>query len=69
MEVTVTIGSKELSKEELKLLIQSIRDCEQRSFPKKEIRIWIEAPELTAEEFAKILDSTTPPINMGQAYG
>lgn len=65
MEVTVTIQSKELSKEELQALIQSIRDCEQRSFPDKEIYIWIDAPELTNEEAAKILDSISPPYKYG----
>lgn len=65
MRVKVTIQSTELSKEELRLLIQSIRDCEQRSFPDKEILIWIEAPDLTNEEAAKILDSITPPYKYG----
>ena len=65
MEVTVTIQSKELSKEELQALIQGIRDCEQRSFPDKEIYIWIDAPELTNEEAAKILDSISPPYKYG----
>lgn len=47
MEIKITIQSKQLSKEELQLLIQSIRDAEQKSFPDKEILILIESPELT----------------------
>ena len=39
MEVKVIIQSKELSKEELQHLIQSIRDCEIKCFPEKEISI------------------------------
>jgi len=31
------VSSQQLTKEELKLLIQSIRDCEQRSFKNKEM--------------------------------
>lgn len=65
MRVKVTIQSQQLSKEELQLLIQAVRDCEQRSFPEKEIRIWIEVPELTVEECAEILDSIKPPYKYG----
>lgn len=43
MKVRVTIESQQLTREELQLLIQGIRDCEQKSFPDKEISIWIEA--------------------------
>lgn len=65
MDVKLTIQSNQLSKEELQALIQGIRDCEQRSFPDKEIYIWIEAPELTSEEAAEILDSINPPYKYG----
>ena len=65
MEIKITIQSNQLSKEELQGLIQSIRDCEQRSFPDKEIYIWIDAPELTNEEAAEILDSIKPPYKYG----
>lgn len=65
MEVTVTIQSNQLSKEELRALIQGIRDSEQKSFPDKEIYIWIDAPELTNEEAAEILDSIKPPYKYG----
>lgn len=65
MEVKVTIQSKELSKEELQQLIQGIRDCEQKAFPEKEIRIWIEVPELTSAECNQILASIKPPYKHG----
>ena len=65
MQVTITIQSKELSKEELRLLIQSIRDCEQKSFPDKEIAIWVEVPGVTAEECNEILASIKPPYKYG----
>jgi len=65
MKVKVTIQSRELSKEELRLLIQSIRDCEVKSFPDKEISIWVEVPGLTAAECAEILASIKPPYKYG----
>jgi len=65
MEVKLTIESKQLSKEELRALIQAIRDCEQTSFPDKEIFIWIDAPELNSEDATEILDSIKPPYKYG----
>ena len=65
MEVKVTIQSKALSKEELRCLLQSIRDCEQEFFPDREISIWIEVPELTTVECTEILTSIRPPYKYG----
>lgn len=65
MEVKVTIQSKQLTKEELQQLIQSIRDCEIKSFPDKEIAVWIEVPGLTSAECAEILTSIKPPYEYG----
>jgi len=61
VKVQLIIESQHLTKEELRLLIQSIRDCEQKSFPNKEIAIFIEAPELSASECEQILASIKPP--------
>ncbi len=69
MKVKLTFQSDELTKEELRTLIQSIRDCEQASFPDKKIYIWIEVPELTWEECQEILASIKPPFeNMGFGF-
>lgn len=68
MEVKITIRSNELSKEELRLLIQAIRDCEQQSFPDKDIFIWINAPDLTREEMTKILNSIKPAYKYGPIH-
>jgi len=65
MGIKITLESKQLSKEELRLLIQSIRDCEQKVFPDKEIVIWVEAPELTRAEMSEILTSIKPPYKYG----
>ena len=65
MQVTISIQSKDLSKEELRLLIQSIRDCELKSFPDGEISIWVEVPELTKAECTEILTRIKPPYKYG----
>ncbi len=69
MEVKFTIQSKVLSKEEVRLLIQSIRDCEIKYFPNKEIFIWFEVPELTTAECTEILASIKPPYKYGPSVG
>ena len=65
MEVKVTINSQQLTKEEVRLLIQSIRDCEIKYFPNKEISIWVEVPELPTVECTEILASIKPPYKYG----
>jgi len=61
VKAQLIIESQQLTKEELRLLIQGIRDCEQKSFRDKGIAIWIEAPELSASECEQILASIKPP--------
>lgn len=63
MEVKLTLESKALSKEDVRHLIQSIRDCEMKYFKDKEISIMVEVPELSTAECNEILTSITPPYN------
>ena len=65
MKITITIKSNQLSKEDLHLLLQAIRDCEQQYFKDKEIFVSAEAPELTTDEMGNILKNIRPPY----AYG
>jgi len=65
VKVKLTLESKELTKEELRCLIQSIRDCEIKYFPNKEISIRVEVPDLPTEECAEILASIKPPYGGG----
>jgi len=65
VNIKVSVESKQLDKEELRLLIQSIRTCEQTSFPEKEISVWIEVPQLTQAECEEILASIKPPYKYG----
>ncbi len=63
--VKLTIESQQLTREELRTLIQAIRTCEQASFPDKEIFMLIEVPELSKEECHEILASIKPPYKHG----
>ena len=65
MQFKLTLQSQQLTKEEVQLLIQSIRDCEQESFPDKEISIWVEVPELSTSECQEILTSIKPHFKYG----
>ena len=65
MNIKLTIQSQHLAKEELQLLIQSIRDCQQKSFSDKEMLISIEAPELSVSETKEILASIKPSYTQG----
>jgi len=65
VKVKLTLESEQLDKEELRCLIQSIRDCEIKYFPNKEISIWVEVPDLPTEECAEILASIKPPYGRG----
>ena len=65
MYVKLTFTSQQLDKEELRCLLQSIRDCEMKSFPDKEISIWIKVPELPTAECAEMLASIKPPYKHG----
>ena len=68
METTICIQSKDLAKEELCLLIQSIRDCEQKSFPEKEIFILIYAPDLNPTEVSEMLGKIHPGYGDGPVH-
>lgn len=65
MRVKVTLQSNELSKEELRRLIQSIRDCERKHFPNKELFVWIDLPQLTRREASEMLTSIKPAYEYG----
>lgn len=65
MKVNVQVKSEQLKKEDLRLLLQAIRDCEQKNFKDKEIFIGAEVPDLTADEMGEILKSIKPPFTYG----
>lgn len=65
MKVKLTLESQELDKEDLRCLVQSIRDCEIKYFPNKEISVWVEVPDLPTEECNQILAGIKPPYGYG----
>lgn len=50
---------KPLTLDELKRLLQTVRDIEQND-PSQEIKVWIDAAELGKEEVRKVLASIKP---------
>jgi hypothetical protein len=65
MKTTFRLESDQLNKEDLRILLQAVRLCEMANFPNKEIRIFIEVPELTTDEMNQILKSIKPPYGWG----
>jgi len=65
MRVKLTVESNELTKEDLKSLLQAIRDCELCRFPDKKISILAEVPDFTTNEMTEILTSIEPPYKYG----
>ena len=63
--VVVSIKSDQLTKEDLRALLQAIRDCEMATFPDKEIYVLAEAPELSSDDMTDILTSIKPPYDYG----
>ncbi len=65
MKMNVVVYSEELTKEDIRLLLQSVRDCEQNSFPDKAIVVAVLVPELSTEEVTEILSQIRPPFKQG----
>ena len=65
MNSVITIRSSQLGKDDLKKLLQSIRDCEQANFPDKVVSIILEVPEMSEEEGVKLLKGIKPTFGVG----
>jgi len=65
MKTNIVIYSEELNKGDIHLLLQAIRNCEQKIFPDKEIGIAVFAPDLSLEEMEAIVTSIKPPFKHG----
>lgn len=65
MKTNIIIYSEDLNKEDIQLLLQRIRDCEQKSFPQKEMGVFLFVPELTTDEGTAIMSSIKPPFRHG----
>jgi len=65
MKVIFSITSYQLTKEDIRALLQAIRDCEMATFPQKEIYVSVEAPDMTSEDMTEVLTSIKPPYEYG----
>jgi len=65
MKTNIVIFSDELTKEDIQLLLQAIRDCEQKSFQDKEMGIAVFVPSLTNDECSEIIRGMKPPFKHG----
>jgi len=65
LKVIFSITSYQLTKEDIRALLQAIRDCEMATFPQKEIYVSAEAPDMTSEDMTDILTSIKPPYDYG----
>ena len=65
MKAIIIIYSDELTKEDIQVLLQSIRDCEREGFPQKDIAVFLFVPDLTTEEGAEIMAGIKPPFQIG----
>ncbi len=65
MKMNVVVYSEELNKEDIRLLLQGIRDCEQNSFPDKTIVVAVFVPELSTKDATEILSQIKPPFKQG----
>ena len=62
MKVNVSVRSEQLNKEDVRALLQAIRDCEKANFPDKEIAITCVVPEMQVEDLTYVLESIKPPF-------
>jgi len=65
VKVNISVESDQLNKEDLRALLQAIRDCEMATFPDKEIYVFCEVPEMTADDTRDVLTSIKPPYGYG----
>ena len=64
-KVKLSVRSDQLNNEDLRALLQAIRDCEMATFPDKEIYVSAEVPKLSTDEMTEILTSIKPPYTYG----
>ena len=62
MKISIVIRGEDFAGEDLRLLLQGIRDADQKFSPEKQIFMVVSAPELTAQECVEILSSLKPPF-------
>ena len=62
MKTNIVIYSEELNQEDIRILLQAVRDCEKKHFKVKQIGIALFVPELKQEQCQEILHGIKPPF-------
>jgi hypothetical protein len=68
MKVNIVIYSEELAREDIRVLLQAIRDCEQKHFKGKEVGIALFAPALSKEQCQELIAGIEPGFPHIQAF-
>lgn len=59
MNINISVDNDTFSEDELKKLVQCIREIEQ-NIPERHIDIWIDSSEKSMEEFKRVISSIRP---------
>lgn len=59
MEINISVNNDTFSEDEVKKLVQCIREIEQNK-PERHINIWIDSPEKNMDEMKRIIASIRP---------
>jgi len=68
MEINISIDDDTLSEDELKKLMQCIREIEQNK-PERHMNIWIVSPERTVEDAKALISSIKPELPYVRVIG
>ena len=68
MNINISFDSNTLSEEEIKKLIQCVRDIEE-SKPRRHIKIWVDSPEKTVENIEDIMLAIKPNLPIMRVIG
>ncbi len=65
MRTVLIIDSDQFVKEDVRALLQAVRDCEQANFPDKQLNISVEVPWLSVDVVQELLTGIKPPFKHG----
>ena len=68
MKSNIVIYSEQLVKEDIQILLQAIRDCEQKYFKNKEVGIAVFAPALSKGQCQELISNIAPSFPHFQAF-
>lgn len=68
MKSNIVIYSEQLAEKDIQILLQAIRNCEQKYFLNKEVGIAIFVPALSKEQCQELISSIEPGFPHIQAF-